>query len=119
MLRRIAILNFRLNPVECPLSSCATTARSQLASGLERLCKDGGEFSPKLLPYWPIGANEVRNCLRGEKLDSQSLLRIAKNLVAHVTVPFQSAAIHSSQHEHIAIDIVIDFNHSLSVMQAV
>ena len=42
------------------------------------------------------------------KSEIQPLLGIRNDLVSHVDVAFQSPFIHSRQHEHVAINIVVD-----------
>ncbi|MCL4854862.1 MAG: hypothetical protein KJZ78_26165 [Bryobacteraceae bacterium] len=43
----------------------------------------------------------------------------ARDLIAHVCVPAPAALVHSRQHEHVRIDVVINLNHALVVVQPV
>jgi len=56
---------------------------------------------------------------RRRKLAAKSLLHILCNLVTHVGISLQPLTIHSCQHQHVGVDVVIDVDHSFSVMQPV
>lgn len=50
------------------------------------------------------------------ELDIQRLLGVRQDLATHVAVAFQTASVHTRQHENVAINVVVHLNDSFAIV---